>query len=109
MSKVKNITNLIEPVVRENDFRVCIELNKRLRSKVKYTAKELSSKYYPYDALCWALAEFQMIFERGDKGFSEQDVINQAEKIMESSLSYEEVCWLISMLIVYLEEANLYP
>ncbi|MFX1345987.1 MAG: hypothetical protein ACFFBC_08830 [Promethearchaeota archaeon] len=109
MSRVKNVTNIIEPVVKENDFRVCIELDKKLRSKVKFTAKELSSKYYPYDALCWALAEFQMIFEKGDKGFSEQDVINQAEKIMDSSLSYKEVCWLISMLKVYLEETNLYP
>ncbi|MFW9940401.1 MAG: hypothetical protein ACFFFT_05125 [Candidatus Thorarchaeota archaeon] len=109
MSRVKKVTNIIEPVVKENDFRVCIELDNKLRSKVKFTAKELSSKYYPYDALCWALAEFQMIFEKGDKGFSEQDVINQAEKIMDSSLSYEEVCWLISMLKVYLEETNLYP
>jgi len=109
VSKAKNFTNVIEPEVRENDFRVCIELNKKLRSKVKYTAKELSSKYYPYDELCWTLAEFQMIFEKGHKSFSDQDVINRAEKIMDSPLSYEEVCWLISMLKVYLEEINLYP
>jgi hypothetical protein len=109
MSKTKNSINVIEPAIRENDFRVCISLNKNLRSKVNYTAKELSSKYYPYDALCWALAEFQMIFEKGNKIYSEQDVIDRAQKIMDSPLSYEEVCLLISLLKVYLEEVNLYP
>ncbi|MFX0081134.1 MAG: hypothetical protein ACFE94_05215 [Candidatus Hodarchaeota archaeon] len=108
MLKAKDNTNVLEPVIRENDFRVKIELNQKLRSKAKYTAKELSKKYYPYDALCWALAEFQMIFEKGHGSFSEQDVIERVQKIMDSPLSYEKVCWLISMLKVYLEEINLY-
>lgn len=56
-----------------------------------------------------ALAEFQIIFEKGRKKFSEQDVIRRAKSILEFPLKYEDVCQLISMLKVYLEEAKLYP
>ena len=109
MSKAKTNTNTIEPEVRENDSRVCIKLNRKLRSKIKYTAKELSSKYYPYDALCWALAEFQLIFEKGKKKYSEHEVIERAESIFESLLDYDDLCRFIANLKIYLEEAKLYP
>lgn len=92
-----------------DDLRVCVELNDKLKSKIKDTAKEISKKYYPYDALCWALAEFQLIFEKGRGNYIEQEVINTAEKIFDSSLKYHEICWLISNLKVYLEEIKAYP
>lgn len=87
-----------------DDLRVCVELDDKLKSKIKDTAKEISKKNYPYDTLCWALAEFQLIFEIGHNNYSEQEVINKAEKIFDSSLKYHEICWLISILKVYLEE-----
>lgn len=92
-----------------DDLRVCVEINDKLKFKIKGTAKEISKKNYPYDALCWALGEFQLIFKKGRRNYTEQEVINKAEKIFDSSLKYHEICWLISILKVYLEEIKAYP
>ncbi|MFX1389984.1 MAG: hypothetical protein ACFE9Z_07985 [Promethearchaeota archaeon] len=109
MSKGKLNTSLIESSIDEHYFRKRIILNENLRFKVNNIANEISNKNYPYDALCWALAEFQIIYEKGKGNFSDQDVIDRAKKLFNSSLSYEGVCWLISILKVYLEEVKLYP
>lgn len=64
---------------------------------------------YPYDALCWALAEFELIFEKGYKKYSEHEVIEREKTIFNALLDYEQLCWFIANLKVYLEETDLYP
>jgi hypothetical protein len=106
---MKNL--IVEGIYKEDNISPClkIEITEKLWSKIKAFTQHLIKRNYPYDTLCWALAEFQIIFEKGRKKFSEQDVIRRAKSILESPLKYEDVCQLISMLKVYLEEAKLYP
>ena len=65
--------------------------------------------YYPYDALCWALAEFELILEKGQKNYTEHELSEREKEIFDASLNYEEICWFIANLKIYLEEINLYP
>lgn len=91
------------------DYRIYVKLNEELKRKIENTAHEISKKNYPYDALCWALAEYQLIFEKGNKKYYETEVIECEKKIFNSSLDYKEICWLIAYLKVYLEEIKLFP
>ncbi len=86
-----------------------IEITEKLRSKIDELTQHLVKSNYPYDTLCWALAEFEMIFEKGRKNYSEHEVIEREKKIFDSSLDYDDLCWFISNLKIYLEEVKLYP
>ena len=55
------------------------------------------------------MLNYQLIFENGKGKYSEQDVIERSEEIFDLSLSYEDICWLISGLKIYLERSNKYP
>lgn len=109
MSKVKNLS--AEGVYKQDNGSpwVKIEVTEKLRSKINEFTQHLLKSNYPYDALCWALAEFQLIFEKGHKKYLESEVIEREKKIFDASLDYEELCWFIANLKVYLEEVNLYP
>ena len=84
-------------------------ITKELRKEIDETTEHLRKSNYPYDALCWALAEFELIFEKGHKGYSEHEVIEREKKIFDISLEYDEICWFIANLKVYLEQISLYP
>ena len=86
-----------------------IEITEKLRSKINELTQHLVKSNYPYDSLCWALAEFELIFEKGRKNYSEQEVIKREKKIFDSSLDYDDICWFIANLKIYLEEIKLYP
>jgi len=109
MSKVKNISH--EGYFKPDKERalVKIEITEELRSKIDEFQEHLLKSYYPYDTLCWALAEFQLIFEKGERNYSEHEVIERAEKIIDSPLGYDDLCGFIANLKIYLEEAKLYP
>ena len=107
MSKVKNYPN--EGMYRDRSSLVKIKINEELRSKIDKATQQLSKSYYPYDALCWALAEFELIFEKGHNNYSEYEVIDREKEIFDISLAYDDLCWFIANLRTYLEEVNLYP
>jgi len=86
-----------------------IEITENRKLKTEQYYQHLTHSYFPFDAMCWALAELQLIFENGSKNYSENDVINRAEKIFDSDLDYDTQCWLISRFKVYLEETGVYP
>ncbi len=86
-----------------------IEMTEDRKLKIEQFYQYLSNSYFPFDALCWALAELELIFEKGAKKYSESDVIKRAEKILDSDLDYDTLCWLISSFKVYLKEIGLYP
>jgi len=86
-----------------------ILITKELRTKIDEFTEYLVKTNFPYDNLCWALAEFELIFENGHKHYTEHEVIAREKKIFDASLDYEELCWFIANLKVYLEYINLYP
>ena len=91
------------------EFKLNVEKDEKLKSQIKIAAYHLSKEEFPYDVLCWDLAEFQLITEKGHGKYSEQDVIKRAEEIFDSSPKYDELCWLISEFKIYLIQENLYP
>lgn len=86
-----------------------IKITKEIRKKIDEFAEHLVKINLPYDALCWALAEFELIFEKGYKHYTEREVIDREKHIFDVFLDYEELCWFIANLKVYLEHINLYP
>ncbi len=86
-----------------------IEMTESRKLNIEQFYQHLLNSNFPFDALYWALAELELIFEKGSKKYSETDVIKRAEKILDSDLDYDTLCWLISSLKVYLEEIGSYP
>ncbi|MFW9971609.1 MAG: hypothetical protein ACFFDF_15545 [Candidatus Odinarchaeota archaeon] len=64
----------------------------KLRSDIDEFAQHLAKRNYPYDTLTWALAEFELIFEKGHKNYSEQEVIDREKIIFNASLDYKDFC-----------------
>lgn len=93
----------------EESSLIKIKITKKLRKKIDEFAEHLVKINLPYDTMCWALAEFELIFEKGHKHYTEQEVIDREKKIFDVFLDYEELCWFIANLKVYLEHINLYP
>ena len=109
MSKAKSpVPDGIFQKNEKNSLKV-IELTKELKMKINHFYQHLLNSYFPFDALCWALAELQLIFEKGSKKYFRRDVIKRAEKIIDSDIDYDTLCWLISSFKTYLEEIKLYP
>ena len=109
MSKVKYGFSEGLPEQYKEGSLIKVEITEKLKSKIDDFKEHLLNSYYPYDALCWALAEFQLIFEKGKKKYSEREVIKRAEKIFDVLLDYDKICFLIAYLKIYLEEVGLYP
>ncbi len=86
-----------------------IEMTESRKLKIQQFYQHLFTSNFPFDTLCWALAELELIFKKGSKKYSESDVIKRAEKIFDSDLDYGTICWLISKYKIYLEEIKLYP
>ncbi len=86
-----------------------IKITKELRKKIDDFVKHLIKVNFPYDTLCWALAEFELLFEKGHKLYTEREVIDREKQIFDVFLDYEKLCWFIANLKVYLEHINLYP
>lgn len=109
MSKVKYSSTEGLYKKEKSSSLVKIEITEKLRSKIDELTQHLVKSNYPYDTLCWALAEFQMIFEKGRKNYLEHEVVESAEKIFDVSLDYDDLCFHIANLKIYLEAAKLYP
>ncbi|MFX0024684.1 MAG: hypothetical protein ACFE9S_20420 [Candidatus Hermodarchaeota archaeon] len=109
MLKIKS-SEYIDLLPKNNikSFKV-IEMNEELMLKNDQFCYHLLNSNFPFDALCWALAELELIFEKGTKKYSERDVIKRAQKIFDSELDYDTLCWSISRLKTYLEWIKSYP
>lgn len=105
------ITVLYNELLPEKEVKSLkvIEMDENCRLKIEKFNQHLLDSNFPFDTLCWALAELELIFEKGSKNYSERDVIKRAEKIIDSDLDYDTLCWLISRFKIYLEEIRLYP
>ena len=49
---------------QQKNSLVKLEITDKLRSKIKNYAQLLENKNYPYDTLCWALAEFELFLKK---------------------------------------------
>ncbi len=86
-----------------------IELDDKLSLKITKYYETLLNRHFPFDAMCWALAELELIFEKGHNKYSEHELTKRAEKIFDIAKSYDDLCWFIANLKIYLEEIKLYP
>ncbi len=86
-----------------------IEISDKFKLKIEKYYQHLLESNFPFDALCWALAELELIFENGSKKYSEKDVIKRAEEIIDSDIKYDTLCLLISRFKSYLEVIKLIP
>ena len=105
---------IVSPLEGSKGIRIAkltleIEKDKKLREKIEHSANHLLEQVFPYDVLCWELAEFELILKKGWGLYSENDVIKRAEKIFGLSPEYHQLCWQISVIKVFLEENDLYP
>ena len=82
---------------------------KEFTTRVEQAAKYLLNEQLPYEDLCWELAEFQLIYEKGHGKYDEHDVRKKAKTLYEISPSYREICLIIATYREYLTDKKLYP
>jgi len=86
-----------------------IKTDSSLRQKVNDETHNLNDDSFPHEDLCWELAEYQLIFEKGFRKYTETEINKRAKRILDSKLSYYDICWLISSFKIYLKENKIYP
>jgi hypothetical protein len=91
------------------DIIVKIKADDDLQHIVNSKTHDLSDEIFAYEDLCWELAEYQLIFEKGYKEYNESEINHRAKKILDSKLNYGDICWLISSFKSYLKQHKLYP
>ncbi|MFW9827356.1 MAG: hypothetical protein ACFFEY_07195 [Candidatus Thorarchaeota archaeon] len=64
---------------------------------------------FPFDVMCLALAELELIFEKGHNNYSDHELTERAEKIFDVAKNFDDLYWFIANLKIYLEEVKLYP
>ncbi len=79
------------------------------RTRVEQTAYNLLKEQLPYEDLCWELAEFQLLYEKGRGKYNKRELRNKSKRINEVSPSYRQICWIIATYKVWLTEKKLYP
>jgi len=65
-------------------------------SQVNVAAYYLAQKGYPYDKLCWMLAERQLLVQRDPKYNREDRIREKAAEIFFSGPTYDVICYLIT-------------
>lgn len=88
---------------------VNLEIKDDLESKVRIEAHHLMNACFPYDVLCWELAEFILLYQKGRGKYSEHDLRKKNEEIFDISPTYEQICLLISTYKSYLTQEHHYP
>lgn len=98
-----------EKIGFNEEYQLNSKKDKKFRAQVEQFANYLLNEHLPYDDLCWELAEFQLIYEKGKKKYSEKQIRKKVEMLYEISPSYRELCWIIAMYKVFLAEIKIYP
>lgn len=82
--------------------------HEHIHSFLDLEAEKLAKRYFPYDDLCWQLAELELISERGIKNYTNREVFQREQEIFDDSPKYIDICWLIAELNTYLKHKGLY-
>ena len=74
-----------------------------LKERINVAAYFLAQKNYPYDKLCWLLAERQL-FAQGDPRYTVKEKIREkAAEIYHNTPPYDVLVWLIAELDILLK------
>ena len=65
-------------------------------SQINVAAYYLAEKGYPYDRLCWMLAERHLIIQKDPNYNHESRIREKAAEIFHSGPTYDVLCYLIS-------------
>jgi len=71
-------------------------MNDEKISHVNIAAYYLAQKGYPYDKLCWMLAERKLLVQRDQRYNQEDRIREKAAEIFFSGPDYDVLCYLIS-------------
>jgi hypothetical protein len=72
------------------------ENNERIRERINIAAYYLAQMNYPYDTLCWMLAERQLYLQQNFQTPEKNLIKKKAAEIFFSTPPYDILCWLIS-------------
>ena len=70
-------------------------------SQIEHEASKLNKEKLPYNYLCGVLANLLLEIEKSPGKFSDQDIIKKKEEIIDSMVTYDEICKLISKFKVF--------
>jgi len=79
------------------------ELNKEILEEINVASFFLAKEDYPYDTLCWMLAEKRLMYKNPHEDFSEELVRGNAAANFFSCCEYDMMCWLIAELDILLK------
>ena len=82
--------------------------NEKIHNIINNSAEELAIKTFPYDDLCWQLAELELISEKGWKKYTNKELFKREEEIFSDSLNYIDLCWLICELRFLLKQKGFF-
>ncbi len=77
-----------------------------MKSRVDLAARNLLKKKLPFNMLCRTLSKLQLIIEKGCHNYTDNDTRIMKDKIINSELEYDEICWLIAYLRAFLNIQN---
>jgi len=78
-----------------------------LEAEITLAAHKLSSEVVSYEDLSKRLAELQLTLINVNKKPSEKEISKKTKEILQSSSTYEELCWLVSELEILIEKKHL--
>ena len=81
------------------------KINEYLKEKINIEAYFLSQDEFPYDTLCWMLAERQL-FQENKRKAPKELIRNRAAEIFFSSTPYDVLCWLIAELNILINKGT---
>lgn len=67
-----------------------------LKDQICIAAYYLAEKKYPYDTLCWLLAERQLYVENANQNAPIDHIRQRAAQLFHSCCDYDILCWLIA-------------
>jgi hypothetical protein len=104
------------PIEKRDELKIEIEdtlelidsgLEMDLEAKITLAAHKLSEDKVPYEDLSRQLAELQLTLVGIDRKPSEIEISKKTNEILESSTTYEELCWLVSELKILVDKKHL--
>ncbi|MFX1427776.1 MAG: hypothetical protein ACFFBE_15085 [Promethearchaeota archaeon] len=78
-----------------------------LEAEITLAAHKLTENNVSYEDLSRQLAELQLTLLGLNKKPSEKEISDKTKEILESSTTYEELCWLVSELTILIEKKHL--
>lgn len=79
------------------------ELDEKILEEINVAAYFLKKENFPFDGLCWILAERRLMYRNPESDFTEEQVKHDAAANFFSCCDYDVMVWLISELDILLK------